>query len=128
MKPSDKVAWINTWLVDSPYYIGLCKSEEGFKRELKRLSVPRDSWPEWIPKRKDGSTHCFESKDGRLCVIICIRKAKGHELDAIGLLIHEAVHAWQEIREELGEDNPSSEFEAYSIQAISQRLIAEYRK
>lgn len=43
-----------------------------------------------------------------------------------GLLLHEAVHVWQETREKMGENNPSPEFEAYSIQAIAQDLFEMY--
>lgn len=40
-----------------------------------------------------------------------------------GLIIHEAVHIWQEIKNRMREDEPSIEFEAYSIQVISQDLL-----
>ena len=40
-----------------------------------------------------------------------------------GLVIHECVHIWQEIKEIMNEKNPSSEFEAYSVQCISQDML-----
>ena len=40
-----------------------------------------------------------------------------------GLLLHEAVHIWQEVKLRMGEESPSSEFEAYSVQAIAQDLF-----
>jgi len=45
----------------------------------------------------------------------------------VGLLIHEAVHVWQNVRDLISEDRPSREFEAYSIQSIAQKLIDAYK-
>lgn len=47
-------------------------------------------------------------------------------LQVHGLLLHEAVHIWQELKERMGEGEPSIEFEAYSIQAIAQDLFEMY--
>ncbi|MEB0141395.1 hypothetical protein QN363_20475, partial [Undibacterium sp. CCC2.1] len=46
----------------------------------------------------------------------------------VSLLIHEGVHIWQEVRKYVGEEAPSAEFEAYSIQSICTDLIASYRE
>ncbi|WP_342371423.1 hypothetical protein [Acinetobacter sp. D009] len=45
-----------------------------------------------------------------------------------GLLLHEAVHVWQKVKKLMGENEPSSEFEAYSIQAIAQDLFKMYEE
>lgn len=45
-----------------------------------------------------------------------------------GLLTHEAVHIWQELKLKMGEENPSIEFEAYSIQTIAQDLFYMYEE
>lgn len=45
-----------------------------------------------------------------------------------GLLTHEAVHIWQELKLKMGEENPSIEFEAYSIQALAQDLFELYER
>ncbi|MEO3357253.1 hypothetical protein [Acinetobacter haemolyticus] len=47
-------------------------------------------------------------------------------IEVYGLLLHEAVHIWQRVRQLMGETNPSVEFEAYSIQAIAQDLFEMY--
>lgn len=47
-------------------------------------------------------------------------------IEVYGLLLHEAVHVWQQIKGLMGEREPSSEFEAYSIQAIAQDLFEMY--
>ncbi|MCU4389958.1 hypothetical protein LF296_11615 [Acinetobacter vivianii] len=48
-------------------------------------------------------------------------------IEVYGLLLHEAVHLWQQVRVLMGEREPSSEFEAYSIQAIAQDLFEMYQ-
>ncbi|MFW2055748.1 hypothetical protein [Acinetobacter haemolyticus] len=47
-------------------------------------------------------------------------------IEVYGLLLHEAVHIWQRVKQLMGEANPSVEFEAYSIQAIAQDLFEMY--
>lgn len=49
-------------------------------------------------------------------------------IEVYGLLLHEAVHVWQKVRKLMGEKEPSSEFEAYSIQAIAQDLFKMYEE
>ena len=46
--------------------------------------------------------------------------------ETCGLIVHEAVHVWQAICEAMGEEQPSTEFEAYSLQAITQCLLEDY--
>lgn len=122
-----KSRWIYRSLIESPYYIGLCVSEDQFQSELKKLGVPAQNWPDWVSRHKGGATHTFEQKKtGNLCALICVRSKSKDPNAIVGVLVHEAVHVWQHIREEIGETDPGKEFEAYSIQIISQRLIAKY--
>lgn len=68
------------------------------------------------------------SKDGKECAIICIFN---HTLDyeqIASLLTHEAVHLFQEIKKNIGERDPSAEFEAYCIQRITQNLLYAYKE
>ncbi len=125
-----KIKWINRSLILSHYAIGLCQSEDAFKKELRRLKVPKNQWPEWITIGKDAKVHYFEKTDTHaLCCIVCIKSVKGiKKSQVIGLLIHEAVHIWGAIVQELNERDPSSEFMAYTIQNIAQRLIEAYYK
>lgn len=121
--------WLDRALLVSPYHYGLCKTEKAFRKELKRLCVPKADWPQFLAsKSANATTHFFEKRDGiGLCCIVCMPVANGVSKPQIcGLLVHEAAHIWQEIRENIGEQSPSKEFEAYAIQTISQRLMEAY--
>lgn len=123
------VQWLDRELIRSSYCIGLCRTPKAFRRELKRLRIPANRRPDFIkPDHADAAAHFFERKGDRgRCVIVCLGSTKGRsKIEVYGLLTHEAVHIWQAIREDIGEHNPSSEFEAYSIQAIAQRLMEAY--
>ena len=122
------IEWVCRSLVDSPYCIGLCLSEDKFQKELKRLKVSRETWPKWISDGAGATVHFFDkSNDNHCCAIICLDgKEKKTSNETVGLLIHEAVHVWQAVCDNIGEEKPSKEFEAYSIQYISQRLITAY--
>lgn len=120
--------WLDRTLFRSPYHIGLCTSPKAFRRELKRLGVPKNSWPDFIPQDAHAATHYFEctTKHG-LSAIVCMRRDKSRTLlDHHSLLVHEAMHIWQKVRDFIGEKNPGSEFEAYSLQFISYVLFEAF--
>jgi len=120
--------WIDRALVLSPLHVALCTTEDQFKKELDGLRLPLRDQPKFISNDYSDATTHFFTKDGDNCCIVCIRHKKGvlaHQVYA--LLCHEAVHVWQEAREMIGENNPGSEFEAYSIQRIFQSLMEAYR-
>lgn len=121
--------WLDRALVVSPYYYGLCLSEKDFQKELKGLKIPRDEWPAFLAsKSADATAHFFESGDGKRCCIITLGSVKGRSVAQVhSMLVHEAVHLWQEIREDIGERRPSPEFEAYAVQSLAQRLIESYQ-
>ena len=124
--------WLSRTLVTSPYCYGLCTSEKDFHRELKRLNVPRKEWPEFVgagPNSSgDATTHFFENKHD-LFAIVTIKSTKGRTAQQVyALLTHEAVHIWQAIKDDLEENKPGSEFEAYAIQAITQNLTTAFSK
>jgi hypothetical protein len=124
-----KVQWLDRDLIANPLYLGLCLSEEAFHREMRRLAIPREKWPNWISMTHANATaHYFDhSKSRRRLAIICLRREKGiSRIQIYGLLVHEAVHIWQWIKEDIGEDAPSKEFEAYSIQRLAMNLMSAY--
>lgn len=115
--------WLDRDLIVGPYFT-LCTTEKQFRRELKRLKVEP---MKFINAGADATTHHLISPDGRQCSIVCMPHDKAATRpQRYGLLVHEAVHIWQWFVDSIGETSPSHEFEAYSIQSISQRLIDEY--
>jgi hypothetical protein len=124
-----KVQWIDRELIRNPLYIALCKTEDAFHRELRRLGIAKPEWPTFLKNEHADATvhHLVHAKTKRQLAIVCINKRAGRlRVEVDGLLVHEAVHIWQEIRDRIGERDPSPEFEAYAIQGIAQNLIAAY--
>lgn len=107
-----------------PYYC-LCTSEAQYLEAMKYLEFQNP--PKWINDNAHATTHTLTNEKGALCCVVCIEipygKAKG---EIYALLVHEAVHIWQEYCDDIGERKPSAEFEAYTIQAISQALMYSY--
>lgn len=121
--------WLDRGLIYSPCYLMLCKTEKEFKKALNHLKVKQKDRPEYVLTAHSAATVHFFRRKNKLTALVCIKDyEKRTPSEVVGLLIHEAVHVWQEIKENIGEHKPSPEFEAYSIQSISQNLIESYSK
>lgn len=66
--------------------------------------------------------------DGALAIVQLGDTSERKLVEIYGLHLHEAVHVWQKVKKLMGEKEPSSEFEAYSIQAIAQDLFKMYEE
>lgn len=121
--------WGNRALIVSAYHFGLCTSAEQFRGEMCRLGFPERVHPPFLAEGKSGRVHYFETPEGRQCALVCLGDTEGRSgIEIAALLVHEAVHIWQLIVEDMNEKNPSREFEAYSIQAISLQLMDLYEQ
>ena len=123
--------WLDRTLITAPYCYGLCYSEKEFHKELRRMEIVRSEWPQFIGtgpnSGADATTHFFTLKNKNHAAIVCIGNSRGKSREQIhALLTHEAVHLWQRMKEDIEEDRPSHEFEAYAIQAIAQNLMIAY--
>lgn len=121
--------WCDRTLIRCPMHFGLCTTEESFHRELRRLKLPRKNWPDFVSNwHSDATTHHFEKRnDKKVAVIVCIRTGRRRTFAQVAaLLTHEAIHIWQSVREYMGENTPSTEFEAWSVQSITQELLESY--
>ena len=128
-KPEEsKLKWSDRGLFQSPICFALCRSQKKFDKELKRLGIRKKDRPDFLlSDRADATAHFITANNGSEIVIICLGDVKDRSLTAIyGLLVHEAVHIWQHVKELIGESDPSAEFEAYSIQNLAQKLMEDY--
>lgn len=125
-----KNLWMDRCLFENPYHLTLCTTEKQYKRELKRFGIPKADRPAFTGSpQANACVHFFENKDIGLAAVVCIPKVKGktiHQINA--LIVHEAVHVWQDVKDSIGEKNPSPEFEAYAIQSMAQCLMTEYER
>lgn len=123
---------LDRWLMYMPVAYGLCTSEAEYERELKRIKAVRVN--PFLNKHAGATTHFFDRDDApglvdcELLAIVCIHHRK--DMDPIrvaALLCHEAVHIFQWCCAQIGEKEPSDEFQAYSIQWVAQELMFAYR-
>jgi hypothetical protein len=78
---------------------------------------------------KNATVHHASNPKGETVCIVCIDQSLDRNaIEVAGLLIHEAVHIWQQHCDDIGESDPGREQEAYAIQAISQELLAEFAR
>lgn len=130
-KTQKKSNWLNRVLVQSTHHLALCLTEEQFHQKLKELKLAKKDYPPFLGTWHSHATvHFFKNEaEKSAAAVVCLGDMKGYDYAEVASLIaHEAVHIWQAIRETLGEKEPSSEFEAYSIQNIVQTLLYEYER
>lgn len=120
----NKVIWLEKgW---QPVYIGFCPSRKAWNREIQKKFKTSEPYP-----IQNGRCTFFTHADGKSSVVVTIdSKIAEHYngVEIMALLAHEAVHVFKFICDSIGEDNPSSEFEAYSIQSILLQLCSAYEK
>lgn len=121
-----KIEWLDRRIAAPGPYLALCLNEDQFKAACKHIKCPPPSFiaNDW----SNATAHYFDGKRGQT-VIVCLRDWEGRNpIEVAGLLVHEAVHVWQEYAERIGEREPGREQEAYAIQAIAQELMAEFAR
>lgn len=121
-----KTKWLDNTLISGPY-LCLCLSQQEMESALRHCGIKE--YVPFINNCSDATTHFFTNDDGKLMTIVCLGETeKVHPIQVASMLVHEAVHVFQEYCNQIGEKEPSSEFEAYSIQSISQALMFEYER
>jgi len=123
---------MNKWLdrrISAPGpYLTLCLSEKEYEGAMKTLKVKH--YGPWISTlQASATTHHLSNEDGNLCAVVCLSDYAGRKpVEVAGLLVHEAVHVWQEYCDFYGEKFPGREQEAYAVQSLAQELMEEFAR
>ena len=108
-------------------YLTLCTSQAEFAAVLSSIKYKGDL--RWLKSdRADATTHHLYRNGVPTCIVCLGDTRDRNSIEIAGLLVHEAVHVWQEHCESIGEDKPGREMDAYGVQAIAQELMSEYKR
>lgn len=123
-----KTNWLDRRIAAPGPYLALVLSEDEYRAALKHCKVSGAG--DWVKtQRADATTHFLLNDKGVTLCIVALRGWEGRNpIEVAGLLVHEAVHVWQEHCASIGETNPGQEQEAYGVQAVAQELMAEFAR
>lgn len=123
-----KDLWLNRNLLTGGY-LAFVTSQKEFEQALKDIECT-DCNESFLPKGWPACTHHFDNVNGSVANIVAFSMeaaAKEDPIDVAALLVHEAVHVWQNIEKGAGKLGCfGEEGEAYAIQNISTRLMTAY--
>ncbi len=124
MKPK----WLDRRIACPGPYLILVLNQKEMDEALRHCNLPPGS-PFLSTARAHATTHHFLNNKGEAAAIVALGDTAGRSgIEIAGLLVHEAVHVWQEYCDNIGERCPAREQEAYAIQTIAQELMAEYTR
>lgn len=118
--------WLDRRIAAPGPYLALCTTEKKYLKAVRHCKIKSPG--AWINAGADATTHIMNNPEGDSVCVVCINIGKHSPVEIVGLLVHEAVHVWQEYARRIGEHAPASEQMAYGIQAIAQELLTEYER
>lgn len=126
------IAWmVGLW---APCYLGFCPDASCWDRYLKKIGVEDAPYPTRDDRREAHFSSFIDNRspalydDFGLVTISKFYDDEKHSAEAIEALIHESVHAFQFLADQMGERHPSVEFEAYGIQSIYSFMQNHYSR
>jgi hypothetical protein len=122
-----KPRWLDRYTVMAPY-LALCLSADEFAAATKHCGITDPG--AWLDEgRNMAVTHCWPLREKLVCIVTIHPEAKGADpIQLAASLCHEAVHVFQRMCDSIGEDSPSKEFMAYSIERIAENLMREFAR
>jgi hypothetical protein len=101
-----------------PVEVSLCLNEADWRRGMRTVSLRDSGDADWPCSDEAAVTKIITLDDDSIWLIAVftpqIRKLPLHE--RFGLICHEAVHVWQEVRDHMLVKAADCEIEAYSVQ------------
>lgn len=122
-----KTKWLDRRVAAPGPFLALVLSQAECDAAMKVCRLPVT--PYLATQRADATTHLLVNGKGESVAIVALGDVSGRSsIEIAGLLVHEAVHVWQEHCANIGERRSGVEQEAYGIQGIAQELMAEYAR
>lgn len=122
-----KTPWLDAQAVRLPRMV-LCLELAEFLAVAATCGVAQPG--SWIDLDASlAEVHTWEVNGDLVCVV-CLHPdcVGGDPIQVACVLVHEAVHVFQRLCTSIGEVTPSKEFEAYSIEHISEALMREFAR
>ena len=116
-----------------PLYFGYCPNAKTWNYEIKCLGIDGPCvYPPYRAHSHFASMVVFDNvkkgdSRGKVCLVTLDTRRHNSLQEVYSSIVHESVHVWQTLRNYIGENDPSIEFEAYSIQNISDSLFAAFQ-
>lgn len=117
--------WIDRCLLLGPR-VAVVSSQREFQRVVRRLGI--DDADPYCDPRWNACVHAYEA-DGELVCVVGLNASRLRQMDGIdaaAVLVHEAVHVWQRVRDALGPGDLGKEMEAYAVQNLAAGLMRAY--
>ena len=122
-----RVRWLDRRIAAPGPYLSLVLDEHAYLAAMAHCRIARPDT--WVQAPSHARTYVLEHPEHGLVTIVGMRDWEGRDpIEVAGLLVHEAVHCWQEYADRIGERHPGTEQEAYAIQGIAQELMAEFAR
>lgn len=120
--------WLDRRVASPGPYLALVLSQAEFDQAMRHCKQPLGR-PYLSTKRADATTHLLSNHRGETVAVVALGDVSNRSgVEIAGLLVHEAVHVWQEHCQSIGETRPAHEQAAYGVQGIAQELMAEYAR
>lgn len=115
----------------APCSVGFCLDDKTYRAEMRVLEIK--NFNPFVSPGADATVHEFQNTATMAVALLCIdakQRAKHRRsvTSSAALIAHEAVHILQFVKREMRETEAGAEFEAYTVQWVTQEVLAAYLK